>query len=178
MRAAQNTQFSPTLGSASRTACSTICVEGRAKPWRFPQFLSLPGRVRPRCNSHRGCLGSHPARGRGAPGTFQAAPASPLALPARTTRPPGTAQKPPPPLRPLLLSHARSSGLSFPVCAARCGRTGMGGSPCCLNTPNLFSPSPPSRDAPAEMRVLRAPSSGQSLHCTVLVWRPRAPFVN
>lgn len=43
----------------------------------------------------------------------------------------------------------------------------MGENPNGLKNPNLFSPLPPSQDAPAEMRVLRAPSSGHSsqLHC-------------
>lgn len=150
----------PTKGSASRSACSTVCLEGRAAPWRFPSL----------------CPKGPPAA------TPTAGASSPTGLPGRARllrlRAPQLCLRPPRghsaprrrlylPLRSFLLSYARFSGLSFPVCAARCGRPGMAGNPIRLKYPNLFSPGPPSQDAPAEMRVLRALSSGHSsqLHC-------------
>lgn len=45
------------LGSAFRTTCSTVCAEGRTGPWRFPQFLSLPGWVPPVATATAGASG-------------------------------------------------------------------------------------------------------------------------
>ena len=121
----------------------------------------------------------------GASGPTRLAPAAGLRGPAwlrllrASQRPPAATCAPAPTLRPLLLLHACSSGLGFPIRAARCGSTGMAGSPygrsvrllwvCSLRRRGARTRRP--RCACCARPLVPSPHS-----CTVFVRRPRSPL--